>query len=82
MQRSIPLTSTRSTVSRGHSSTLLLLIYSFILVSTTASRLRPSCQENIFKKEILKRQMYKLLHFTLCPSELVTAFFIIFILNT
>ena len=75
MQRFIPFTSTRSTVSSGHSSTLLLLIYSFILVSATASRLRPSCQENISKKGILKRQMYKLLHFTLCPSELSHRFF-------
>ena len=49
--------------------------YSFILVSATASRLRPSCQENISKKGILKRQMYKLPHFILCASELSPRFF-------
>ena len=50
-------------------------IHSFILVSATVSRLRPSCQENISKRDILKRQMYKLLHFILCPSELSHRFF-------
>ena len=50
-------------------------IRSFILVSATVSRLRPSCQENISKRDILKRQMYKLLHFILCPSELSHRFF-------
>ena len=75
MQRFVPLTSTRSTVNSGHSSTLLLPIYSFILLSATTSRLRPSCQGNISTRDILKRHMYKLLYFILCPSELSHRFF-------
>ena len=56
-------------------------IHSF-LCRQRPSRLHPSFQENISTRDILKRQMYKLPHFILCPSELSHRFFIIFILNT